>query len=142
MNEISSNAAPVRRKPPNRGKQGGRAATVTVRLSEEERSIAEQKAAEAQLKIGPFFRRAALGHAGARAQRRVSVDVSALSKLQAQIGHLSGNVNQIAKALNLIAKGGWRAGDHIDDRAIVVTLEKLGLLADNISLILRPRVDP
>ena len=124
---------PCRRRP-ERGKKGGRMRTITLRLSAEEREQAEQKANQAGLQIGAFFRLAALGHAGPGARRRIPVDVATLAKLQAQLGHIGGNINQIAKAINY--------NDPVEAPVIVKTLTEHRALVLKISALLRNTLTP
>ena len=129
-------AARPRRRSPDRGKRGGRLdkGRVTIRLSADERAAAEQKATAAGLDIAGYFRLAGLGYAGTGARRRTSIDVAALARLQAQLGHIGGNINQIARAINY--------NDPVEAPVIVKALNEHRALVLQISDLLRNTLTP
>ena len=77
-----------------------RGVTVTVRLSEDERTRLDDLSSRSGLAAGAFMRAAAFGDAGPRAQRRPPADHKALRQLLGECGRLGNNINQIARRLN------------------------------------------
>ena len=89
-----------RRKPPNRGKAGGRTVGKNVSLTEAENTILEVKAAEAGLSVASYLRASALGEAGPRARRRPTFEKEILGAAIAELNRVGNNVNQIARSVN------------------------------------------
>ena len=75
--------------------------TITVRLSADERAEINSRASRSGLAAGAFFRAAALGKAGPRAQRRPPADHQALRQILGHCGRIGNNLNQIARQLNI-----------------------------------------
>ncbi len=73
---------------------------IASRCLDEEFTAIAAKAEKAGLAVAAFMRAAALGYAGARAQRRPLIDHKALRQYIGQVGRLGNNINQIARALN------------------------------------------
>jgi hypothetical protein len=89
-----------RRKPPNRGKAGGRTEITTERWTKGELARVNQKAADAGLARGSYIRAAALGDAGPRARRSPTVEKELLGAAIAAMNKVGSNLNQIARAIN------------------------------------------
>ena len=73
---------------------------LTVRLSTEERATVDEAAERAGLVVGSFARQAMLGAPAPRQVRRPPVERRELARLLAELGHIGGNLNQIARAAN------------------------------------------
>lgn len=73
---------------------------LTVRLSEDERATIDEAAERAGLMPGSYAREALLGRPAPRQVRRPAVERKELARLLGQIGHIGGNINQLAKAAN------------------------------------------
>lgn len=71
-----------------------------VRLTCEEHENISAKADAAGMTPAAFFRLAALGSPGARAQRRPPADHKALREILGHCGRIGNNLNQIAYQLN------------------------------------------
>jgi hypothetical protein len=71
-----------------------------VRLTEQEFAKVAGKADKAGMASAAFFRAAALGDPGPRAQRRPPADHVALRQILGHCGRIGNNLNQIAKHLN------------------------------------------
>ncbi len=93
---------PPKRKPPQRGKLGGRpdCHMVSVRLSAEERTQLEARASDAGLSVGAYLRQSALGTPGPRAMRRPPIERAALEELLVKTSRIGGNVYQLSRAAN------------------------------------------
>jgi hypothetical protein len=100
---------------------------IHIRLTESEHDQLIQKAGE--LTIGDFMRASALAAKPLRVRKRQAVDADALTKLLAAIGHIGGNVNQIAAAAN--RNGTMQAEDINDLRAMILRMK------DEVLLLLR-----
>jgi hypothetical protein len=81
---------------------------LTVRLSAEERAAIDEAADRAGLVVGSYARQAMLGAPAPRQVRRPPVERRELARLLAELGHIGGNLNQLAKAVNtgVVAYGG------------------------------------
>jgi hypothetical protein len=90
-----------RRKPPQRGKAGGRTRHKAVWLTEAEEGLLAARAAEAGLSIASYLRAAALGDAGPRARRAPTIEKQALGDAIAELNKIGSNINQIARAANI-----------------------------------------
>ena len=73
---------------------------LTVRLSEDERAAIDEAAERAGLMPGSYAREALLGKPAPRQVRRPAVERKELARLLGQVGHIGGNLNQLAKAAN------------------------------------------
>jgi hypothetical protein len=71
-----------------------------VRLSAEERAIVEAAADVAGLTISSYARQAMLGGPAPRAVSRKPADRRELARILGQLGHIGGNLNQLAKDKN------------------------------------------
>ena len=107
----------ARRKPPNRGKAGGRTKVTTERWSEGEFIRLEARAADAGLSRGSFIRASALGEAGPRSRRRPTIEKELLGAAIAELNRVGNNVNQIARSLNI--------GKDVDEEFYAATGEEL-----------------
>jgi Mobilization protein NikA len=74
-----------------------------IRLDDAEFTELESRARAAGFTIGAYCRACALGDAGPRARRRVTVERELLAGNTAELNHIGGNLNQMARALNEIA---------------------------------------
>jgi Bacterial mobilisation protein (MobC) len=74
-----------------------------TRYSAEELAELQRRAGEAGYTVGAYCRACALGDAGPRARRRVTVDRELIARNTAQLNHIGSNLNQMARALNQIA---------------------------------------
>ena len=74
----------------------------TVRFTDEELQELERRASDAGWTLPAYLRACALGDAGPRAARKPPIQRRELARLLGQIGKLGGNVNQIARALNVL----------------------------------------
>ncbi len=90
-----------RRKPPERGKAGGRTRGKMVWLTDAENSQLEAKAAKSGLSVASYLRASALGDAGPRARRAPTIDQQVLSAGIAALNMIGSNINQIARASNI-----------------------------------------
>ena len=100
MSEPTSIAERSRRRPPQRGKAGGRTRHKAVWLTTSEEILLQAKAAEAGLSVASFLRASALGDAGPRARRAPTIEKELLGAAIAELNKVGSNVNQIARALN------------------------------------------
>jgi hypothetical protein len=73
---------------------------LTVRLSDDERAAIDEAAERAGLMPGSYARQALLGGPAPRQVRRPPVERKELARLLGEIGHIGGNLNQLAKAVN------------------------------------------
>lgn len=73
---------------------------LTVRLSDDERAAIDQAAGAAGLMPGSYARQVMLGGPAPRPVRKSPVERQELVRLLGQLGHIGGNLNQIAKSLN------------------------------------------
>ncbi|MGD0867790.1 MAG: plasmid mobilization relaxosome protein MobC [Rhizomicrobium sp.] len=73
---------------------------LTVRLSDEERAAIDQAAEAAGLMPGSYARQVMLGGPAPRPVHKSPVERQELVRLLGQLGHIGGNLNQIAKSLN------------------------------------------
>jgi hypothetical protein len=97
-------SAPADPEPPRRQSSGSnkrqRGRVVSVRLTADEDAALLAKAQAAGLSLGSYMRMCALGGAGPRARRSVSVDAQLLATAVAQLNKAGSNLNQVARALN------------------------------------------
>jgi hypothetical protein len=98
--DAASPAKPPRR-PPVRGKAGGRTRHKAVWLTDAEAGLLEARAAEAGLSVASFLRASALGDAGPRARRAPTIEKQALGAAIAELNKIGSNINQIARAANI-----------------------------------------
>jgi hypothetical protein len=73
---------------------------LTIRLTPDERASIESAAERAGLTAGSYARQAIMGAPTPRQIRRPPVEREALARILGQLGHVGGNLNQIAHALN------------------------------------------
>ena len=76
-------AGKKRRKPPVRGRKGGRTAGNIVHLTEAENAQLEARARACGLSVSSYLRAAALGDAGPRARRAPTVQAEVIARAQA-----------------------------------------------------------
>jgi hypothetical protein len=74
---------------------------VAVRLTDEQLTELDTRAASAGLSIGAFARAALLGAPGPRAKRRPSYDVRELARLFGELGKIGSNINQLSHHAHL-----------------------------------------
>jgi hypothetical protein len=77
-----------------------RTAHLTIRLTPEERAAIDDAADRAGLTPGSYARQVLLGAPAPRQVRRPPVEKRELARLLGQLGHIGGNLNQIARAAN------------------------------------------
>lgn len=78
---------------------------VNIRLNEKEFTELEERAERAGVSISGYVKAAALGAPmPRRTTRPISVDRTAVLKLLAELGRIGSNVNQTAKANNVLAR--------------------------------------
>ena len=73
---------------------------LSVRLSEDERAAVDAAADRAGLAVGSYARQALLGAPMPRQVRRPPVERKELARLLGELGHVGGNLNQLAKSAN------------------------------------------
>ncbi len=73
---------------------------LTVRLSAEERAAIDEAAERVGLAVGSYARQTLLGAPAPRQVRRPPVERKELARILGEMGHIGGNLNQIAKAVN------------------------------------------
>jgi hypothetical protein len=73
---------------------------LTIRLSPDERVRIDDDAARAGLTAGSYVRRVLLGAAAPRQVRRPPIERRELARLLGELGHIGGNLNQIARSVN------------------------------------------
>jgi hypothetical protein len=102
---------------------------VGVRLDDAELAQLETKAREAGLSIGGYVRASALGDAGPRSRKRVTVDRELLARATAALNRVGGNWNQIAHAFNAggsVAHGEIAATGRAIEDTLTVIRQALG----------------
>lgn len=97
---------------------------LTFRLSDAEHAVIDEAAARAGLVIGSYARQTLLGAPAPRQVRRPAVERRELARLLGELGHIGGNLNQLAKAAN--------SGDQIDVIDLSTELRGLALMRDAI----------
>lgn len=104
---------------PRRGGSEKRRRTVhfAVRLTPDERSAIEGAAERAGLSTGSYARQVLLGAPAPRQVRRPPVERKELARLLGEIGHVGGNLNQLAHMAN--------TGRPTDRKALLVVLQSL-----------------
>lgn len=122
-------AAP-KRKPPQRGKKGGRTDQhrVTLRLFAEEWEQAKEKSSNAGLSVAGYFRAAGLGNPGFRSPRRLPVDRALVTELLVKTSRIGGNLYQLSRSANF--------GELVNNRAIADMLQDLRALTNEIRAML------
>ena len=73
---------------------------LTIRLSPDERARIDADAARAGLMPGSYARQVLLGAPAPRQVRRPPVERRELARLLGELGHIGGNLNQIARDMN------------------------------------------
>jgi hypothetical protein len=97
---------------------------LTIRLSPEERAAIDQAADRAGLTPGSYARQVLLGAPAPRQVRRPPIERRELARLLGEVGHVGGNLNQIARDNNF--------GNGIDPWEVKQTLASLGRVRDAI----------
>ena len=97
---------------------------LTIRLTPEERAAIDQAADRAGLTPGSHARQTVLGAPAPRQVRRPPVERRELARLLGELGHIGGNLNQLAKAAN--------TGDGVDGVALAEALGGLQAVRDAI----------
>jgi hypothetical protein len=97
---------------------------LTVRLSPDERAAIDHAADRSGLTAGSYARQAVLGAPAPRQVRRPPVERRELARLLGEIGHVGGNLNQIARGVNF--------GNGVDAWELRQTLAGLRLVRDAI----------
>jgi hypothetical protein len=97
---------------------------LTIRLSPDERAKIDEDAARAGLMPGSYARQVLLGAPAPRQVRRPPIERRELARLLGELGHIGGNLNQIARGVNF--------GDGIDMWELTHVLSDLGPVRDAI----------
>lgn len=97
---------------------------LTIRLSADERARIDADAARAGLMPGSYARQVLLGAPMPRQVRRPPVERRELARLLGELGHIGGNLNQIARSVNF--------GDGVDMYEMTHVLTDLGPVRDAI----------
>jgi Bacterial mobilisation protein (MobC) len=77
-----------------------RKGSITVRLSDEERTAVDAAADRAGLTPGSYARQAMLGAPAPRQVRRPPVERKELARLLGEVGKIGSNLNQLTKAVH------------------------------------------
>ena len=101
-----------------------RTAHLTIRLTPEERALIDAAASRAGLMSGSYARGVLLGAPAPRQVRRPPVERVELVRLLGALGHVGGNLNQIAYRLN--------CGNEVDSADLAQTLAGLSVVRDDI----------
>jgi hypothetical protein len=91
---------------------------LTIRLSPDERARIDDDAARAGLMPGSYARQVLLGAPAPRQVRRPPIERRELARLLGELGHIGGNLNQIARGVNF--------GDGLDMYELTHLLADLG----------------
>jgi hypothetical protein len=97
---------------------------LTIRLSPDERERIDLAAERAGLTAGSYARQVLLGAPQPRQVRRPPIERRELARLLGEVGHVGGNLNQIARDMNF--------GRGVDARELKQELHGLGLVRDAI----------
>ena len=73
---------------------------ITIRLSAEERQNLDDRSALSGLMPGSYVRQTVFGAPMPRQVRRPPIEKRELARLLFELGHIGGNINQIARAAN------------------------------------------
>jgi len=73
---------------------------LTMRLTPDERAAIDEAAERAGLTPGSYARHAVLGAPAPRQARRPPVERRELARLLGELGHIGGNLNQLARSMN------------------------------------------
>jgi hypothetical protein len=104
--------------------QRARSKHLTIRLSPDERAQIDQAAERAGLTAGSYARQMLLRAPVPRQVRRPPVERRELARLLGELGHIGGNLNQIARGVNF--------GDGVDMWELTHVLSDLGPVRDAI----------
>jgi hypothetical protein len=97
---------------------------LTIRFTPEERAAIDAAAEKAGLTSGSYARQVLLGAPPPRQVRRPPVERAELARLLGELGHIGGNLNQLAHTGNL--------GMPVNGHSLAEALEALKLLRDAI----------
>jgi len=97
---------------------------LTIRFTPDERASIDRAAERAGLTSGSYVRSVLLGAPAPRQARRPPVERRELARLLGALGHIGGNLNQLAHASN--------AGQPVARRDIVAALAELAPVRDAI----------
>jgi hypothetical protein len=95
---------------------------LTIRYTPDERSEVDQAAERAGLTSGSYVRNLTLSAPPPRQVRRPPIERRELARLLGELGHVGGNLNQIAHAMN--------SGMAVPNREIADALSGLKLVRD------------
>jgi len=101
-----------------------RTETLTIRLTPDERAKIDEDADRAGLTPGSYARQALMGAPTPRQVRRPPIERRELARLLGELGHIGGNLNQIARGVNF--------GDGLDMYELTHVLADLGPVRDAI----------
>jgi hypothetical protein len=97
---------------------------LTIRLSPDERARIDDDAARAGLMPGSYARQVLLGAPAPRQVRRPPIERRELARLLGELGHIGGNLNQIARLGNV--------GEDIDAAELATVLADLATVREAI----------
>jgi len=88
------------RKPPQRGKAGGRTVVKSLRLSAAEAEAIEARQQAAGMSFNAYACTCMLGEGGPKRRRRPTIDREALMTATAELNRVGNNLNQLARAIH------------------------------------------
>ena len=97
---------------------------LTIRFSPEERALVDEAADRAGLTPGSYARQVLLGAPAPRQVRRPPIERRDLARLLGEIGHVGGNLNQIARVANI--------GEEVDAAELSAMLADLAVVREAI----------
>lgn len=96
----SDSVSPNPRRRRSGSQKRARGALVNFRVSAEERAELDQAAQRAGLTLGSYIRERVLAAAKTRSVRRPTVEAQAVTRLQAEMNRIGGNIHQILRRVN------------------------------------------
>jgi|1186.fasta_scaffold16489_2 hypothetical protein len=91
---------------------------IGVRCTEAEYAAIVDRAEKDGLDLGAYLRKRGTGRTGARTRRHPTAEMKDLARLLGAIGHLGGNINQLAKHAN-------QTGDLPDRAALIRAADEI-----------------
>jgi uncharacterized protein (DUF1778 family) len=77
-----------------------RGGLISFRVAPQERAALDEAAARAGLSLGSYIRTVVIAAPRTRSTRRPSVEVQAVTRLQAEMNRVGGNIHQILRRVN------------------------------------------
>jgi hypothetical protein len=93
-----------------------------IRLTPAERAELNRRAEAAGMSVAAYVRHQALGAAGPRSGRRLSIDAVLIRQLIGQLGYVGNNLNQLTRLANM--------GDLEEPAELIPVLRKIDEAAD------------